>query len=179
MDGLKKKTEPLLEQRKKLETDLLSLRKNVDEARANFEIAESSLQLYTAAEESEREKLDKLERTLKEAVETMQQRKLQLKSLDVKIPATKKSLAEAQKEFDLLKKRDIEASTRLKNTRIRVAEEESAMQANRSRNKVLDALMQQKRQGNIPGISGRLVSKNMKMNLLFYKVPNFLIPINE
>lgn len=156
MNGLKKKTEPLLEQRRKLETDLISLRKNVDQARANFEIAQSSLQLYTAAEASEKAKLQELQMTLKNTVELLQERKQQIKSFDSKIPATEKSLAEAQKEFDTIKQRDLEATSRLKNTRIRVEEQRSAMNASKSRNRVLDALMQQKQQGNIPGIRGRL-----------------------
>lgn len=41
--------------------------------------------------------------------------------------------------------------------RQKVAEAKSSLSSNRSRNKVLDALMQQKRSGKIPGILGRLV----------------------
>ncbi|XP_048508932.1 structural maintenance of chromosomes protein 4 [Athalia rosae] len=153
---MQEKTEPLLEQRKELETDLMSLRKNVDEARGHFEIAQSRLQLYTAAEESEKAKLEELQASLKNTIELLWERKQEIKIFDSKIPATEKSLKEAKKEMDALKQRDFETTSRLRNTRILFEEQRSAMKASTSRNKVLNSLMQEKRQGNIPGISGRL-----------------------
>ncbi|XP_046426199.1 structural maintenance of chromosomes protein 4 isoform X1 [Neodiprion fabricii] len=156
MNGLKKKTEPLLEQRRLLETELMSLRKNVDQARGNLEIAQSSLRLYTSAEVAEKAKLEELQESLKNTNDLLRQRKEQIKVFDIKIPATEKSLVEAQREFDMVKQRDISATAQLRNTRIRVEEQRSAMNASKSRNRVLDSLMQQKRQGNIPGIRGRL-----------------------
>jgi len=41
--------------------------------------------------------------------------------------------------------------------RVKVEEARSCMQATRSQSKVLDALMQLKRSGRVPGIYGRLV----------------------
>ena len=45
MAGLREKTEPLLNERAKLEKKLISLKKDVDQAQAAFNIAQSELEL--------------------------------------------------------------------------------------------------------------------------------------
>ena len=48
-----------------------------------------------------------------------------------------------------------------------MSEARSSLQNNRSRGRVLEALMDQKKLGKIPGIYGRLVSISFDDNLLF------------
>lgn len=158
MSSLKEKTEPLLNKRSKLEKELISLRKNVDQAQGTFDIAESKLQLYTSEEETEKAKLDQLQNSLKTTTETLQSHKQQLGSFEAKIPATEKSLREAQKELLEVKAQEDEVNSRLKNMRLTFDEKRSAMQASTSRNRVINSIMTQKREGKISGIFGRLVS---------------------
>lgn len=56
-------------------------------------------------------------------------------------------------------KLDTETQKVVREMRQKVDEAKSSLSSNRSRGKVLDALMQQKKTGRIPGILGRLVKK--------------------
>lgn len=56
-------------------------------------------------------------------------------------------------------KTDNETREVVREMRQKVDEAKSSLSSNRSRGKVLDALMQQKKTGRIPGIFGRLVNK--------------------
>lgn len=156
MSGLREKTEPLLNERSQLEKHLISLRKDVNEAKSTFDIENSKLQLYTSIEQTEREKLNNIKETLKTTVSTIKQRTEQLISLNKKIPATQKSLNQAQNEFKEAKNHEIQITSKLKNLRISYEEKKSAMQASNSRNKILTSLMKEKTEGRIPGIFGRL-----------------------
>lgn len=61
-------------------------------------------------------------------------------------------------ELEKLMEMDNQTRERVKEMRQKVDEAKSSLSSNRSRGKVLDALMQQKKSGRIPGILGRLVS---------------------
>ena len=161
MSGLKEKTEPLMKKRSKLEKELVSQRKLVDEAKSTYEIAKSKLDLYRSEEVTEKNKMEKLQEAVKVSSERLVECKKKLASIEPKIPATEKSLREAQSELDDLKTRENEANMRLRNTRIKYDEQKSAMQAGRSRNHILNSLMREKREGRLPGIFGRLVSQQL------------------
>lgn len=61
-------------------------------------------------------------------------------------------------------KLDTDTQEVVREMRQKVDEAKSSLSSNRSRGKVLDALMQQKKTGRIPGILGRLV-KNGLINI--------------
>ncbi|KMQ92929.1 structural maintenance of chromosomes protein 4 [Lasius niger] len=156
MAGLRIQTEPLLNERSKLEKELISLRKNVDQAKAAYDIAQSELELYTSVEKNEKEKLESLRESVEKTASTLKERQKQLTLFERKIPATENSLKEAQGELNEAKAREVEKTAQLKKMRITFEEQRSAMQASKSRNRILDALMREKREGRIPGIFGRL-----------------------
>lgn len=158
MAGLREKTEPLLNERSELEKELISLRKNVDQAKAAYDIAQSKLELYTSVEKVEKEKLEGLRKSLEMTASTLNERQKQLALFDTKIPATQRSLKQAQDELNEVKTREANATAQLKKMRVTFEEQRSAMQASKSRNRILDSLMREKREGRIPGIFGRLVS---------------------
>lgn len=62
-----------------------------------------------------------------------------------------------EEELGQLMKKDNETREVVREMRQKVDEAKSSLSSNRSRGKVLDALMQQKKSGRIPGIFGRLV----------------------
>lgn len=62
-----------------------------------------------------------------------------------------------EQELEQISEQDRQKRALVGDMRQKVAEAKSSLSTNRSRNKVLDALMQQKRSGKIPGILGRLV----------------------
>ncbi|XP_071579415.1 structural maintenance of chromosomes protein 4 [Temnothorax nylanderi] len=156
MANLREKTEPLLNERSKLEKELISLRKNVDQAKAAYDIAQSELELYISVEKVEKEKLENLRESLERTASTLKERQKQLALFETKIPATERSLKQAQSELDEAKALEVEKATQLQKLRIAFEEQRSAMQASKSRNRVLDSLMREKREGRIPGIFGRL-----------------------
>lgn len=151
-------TKPLLNDRSSLEKQLISLRKNVDQAKAKYEISQSELQLYMSVEKVEKEKLDSLCEIVKKTSNTIEERHRQLTQFDTKIPATERSLKQAQTEMDEAKAHEVQMNNQLKKLRMTFEEQRSAMQASRSQNRILDSLMREKREGRIPGIFGRLVS---------------------
>ncbi|XP_012275364.1 structural maintenance of chromosomes protein 4 isoform X2 [Orussus abietinus] len=156
MAGLQTKTAPLLKQRTTLETELITRRKEVDDAKAVYEIARSELNLYTSIEKKEKQKLEVLEQDLKDTEGKFESCKQRSTTLSCKIPATEQSLEKAQKDLDNVRKEEASVSAQLKDTRLIVEEKRAAMNASRSRNRVLDVLMREKREGRIPGIFGRL-----------------------
>ncbi|KZC12771.1 Structural maintenance of chromosomes protein 4 [Dufourea novaeangliae] len=156
MVGLREKTEPLLNERSKLENKLISLRKDVDQAQAAFNIAQSKLELCTSVESRERQKLEKLQNSLKLTSDTLVEKEQQLQSLQLRIPACQQNLIQAQQALEKVKQNEIEVTTRLKQMRISFEEKKSAMQASKSRNKIIDSLMREKREGRLSGIFGRL-----------------------
>lgn len=68
-----------------------------------------------------------------------------------------------EEELEQLMKTDNETREVVRELRQKVDEAKSSLSSNRSRGKVLDALMQQKKSGRIPGIYGRLVKKIQKL----------------
>lgn len=66
-------------------------------------------------------------------------------------------------ELEKLMKMDSETREVVREMRQKVDEAKSSLSSNRSRGKVLDALMQQKKSGRIPGIFGRLVNSCLNM----------------
>ncbi|XP_063973046.1 structural maintenance of chromosomes protein 4-like [Diachasmimorpha longicaudata] len=156
MASLKEKTEPLLKQRSVLETKLISHRKKVNEAKAKVNLAESELQIYTSVEETEKGKLKKLQETLQTTAETLKDRKEKLSIFETKIPSTQKNLEKTKQQLEQVRVQEDQINRRMRTLRLQLEEKKSAMNASRSRNRVIDALMQQKREGKIPGILGRL-----------------------
>ncbi|KAL0113308.1 hypothetical protein PUN28_012455 [Cardiocondyla obscurior] len=156
MSNLGEKTKPLLNERSELEKELISLRKNVDQAKSAYDIAQSELDLYISVEKKETEKFKNLEKSLETTANTLKERHKQLALFKTKIPATERSLEQAKNELNEAKTLEIEKATQLQKMRITFEEQRSAMQASKSRNRILDSLMREKREGRIPGILGRL-----------------------
>ncbi|XP_011309307.1 structural maintenance of chromosomes protein 4 [Fopius arisanus] len=156
MGSLKEKTEPLMKRRAEMEKKLIVYKKNVNEAKGIFDLAQSELEIYTSVEVKEREKLERLKETLQRAAETLKDRREQLETLKKKIPKTEKSLNDARRDLAEAKAQELEAATNLKRMRLQFEEQRSAMNASKSRSAVLDFLMQQKREGKLAGVIGRL-----------------------
>ncbi|CAL7944659.1 unnamed protein product [Xylocopa violacea] len=156
MTELSKKTEPLLNKRSDFEKKLISLRKNVDQAQATFDIAQSELELYSSIESAEKEKFEKLKQSLQLTKDNLIARKAQLQTLENKIPLSEKELRNAQQELKVVKTKEIEKTAELKKNRTWYEEQKSALQANKSKNKIIQSLMSEKREGRIPGVFGRL-----------------------
>ena len=74
------------------------------------------------------------------------------------LPSRREELAKAEKELARLNEACTNLHQQVRVSRGRVEEARSSFQAHRSRGQVLQALVEQRDSGAIPGIHGRLVS---------------------
>ncbi|KAF5289359.1 hypothetical protein FQR65_LT11870 [Abscondita terminalis] len=154
--SLRSATVELQEEKEELQTTLVDLKKVVDETKSTFTLAESELNLCISNEENEKNKLEGLKNTYSTLQQTVTERSAQINSLKKKIPLAKKSLKEITDDFNKAKAEEAELINQVRTHRGSLAEMKSSMQATRSRGRVLDSLMQQKREGKCPGLFGRL-----------------------
>ncbi|KAI2656619.1 Structural maintenance of chromosomes protein 4 [Labeo rohita] len=156
MESLKEETSGLQEDKEKKEQELLELSKAVNETRSRMDVAQSELDIYLSQHNTAVNQLNQAKNALQEAVDTLRERRAAIKDLNVKIPQCEEQLKKDEQELEQISEQDRQKRVQVGDMRQKVAEAKSSLSTNRSRNKVLDALMQQKRSGKIPGILGRL-----------------------
>ncbi|XP_051718015.1 structural maintenance of chromosomes protein 4 [Ctenopharyngodon idella] len=156
MESLKEETSGLQEDKEKKEQELLELSKTVNETRSRMDVAQSELDIYLSQHNTAVSQLNRAKNALQEAVDTLRERRAAIKDLPVKIPQREEQLKKDEQELEQISEQDRQKRVQVGDMRQKVAEAKSSLSTNRSRSKVLDALMQQKRSGKIPGILGRL-----------------------
>uniref|UniRef100_A0A669BTY1 Structural maintenance of chromosomes protein 4 n=1 Tax=Oreochromis niloticus TaxID=8128 RepID=A0A669BTY1_ORENI len=139
---------------KKKEKELMELNKAVNETRSRMDLAQSELDIYLSRHNTALTQLNTAKQTLQTTSDTLRERRAAIKDLEVKIPERERELK--KEELEQLMKTDNETREVVRELRQKVDEAKSSLSSNRSRGKVLDALMQQKKSGRIPGIYGRL-----------------------
>ncbi|KAJ3660188.1 hypothetical protein Zmor_004654 [Zophobas morio] len=154
--NIRAETEDLQKEKERLETGLGQLKKAVHETKSAYDLANAELKLALSQEETEQNRLQQLREMITDISEKIAQRTEEVAQLRRKIPLTEKSLNDAQRELDNVKRETVQVSREVGQKRISLQETKTSMQMSKSRGKVLDALMQQKRQGNCPGLYGRL-----------------------
>uniref|UniRef100_A0A7N8XLR9 Structural maintenance of chromosomes protein n=1 Tax=Mastacembelus armatus TaxID=205130 RepID=A0A7N8XLR9_9TELE len=142
MESLKEETSGLQQDKETKEKELMELSKAVNETRSRMDLAQSELDIYLSRHNTALTQLNTAKQTLQTTSDTLRERHTAIKDLEVKIP---------EKEQELKKTREV-----VREMRQKVDEAKSSLSSNRSRGKVLDALMHQKKSGKIPGIFGRL-----------------------
>ncbi|KAJ8924806.1 hypothetical protein NQ315_000960 [Exocentrus adspersus] len=153
---LGKETKALQDKKEEMQTDLIKLKKVVNETKSEFTLAESELKIYISNEESEKTKYEHLKTVYENAKVTIQERTQQVSALKKKIPATEKSLKDATNELNEVRSREGQIIGEVRQKKLSLEERRSSMQASRSQGRVLDSLMQEKRNGKCPGLYGRL-----------------------
>ncbi|XP_068201013.1 structural maintenance of chromosomes protein 4 [Palaemon carinicauda] len=156
MSTLNSETQQLQDEKAKFETKLIDLRKVVDETKSVVDIAQSELDIYLSTERNELKKLDQIKNGLEKSEETIKSKTGEIKRLQKEIPQKEKQLKESTQRLHQLLPEQQRVEEELRSLRVKLDEKRSAMQSSRSRGRVLDAIMEQKRNGNIPGIFGRL-----------------------
>ncbi|XP_016383641.1 structural maintenance of chromosomes protein 4-like isoform X2 [Sinocyclocheilus rhinocerous] len=156
MESLKEETSGLQEDKEKKEQELLELSKTVNETRSRMDVAQSELDIYLSQHNTAVSQLNQAKDALQEAVDTLRERRAAIKHLNLRIPQCEEQLKKDEQELEQISEQDQQKRLQVGDMRQKVAEAKSSLSTNRSRNKVLDSLMQQKRSGKIPGILGRL-----------------------
>ncbi|KAG9278523.1 structural maintenance of chromosomes protein 4 [Astyanax mexicanus] len=156
MESLKEETSGLQHEKEQKEKELLELSKAVNETRSQMDVAQSELDIYLSQHNTAVSQLNQAKETLQGTADTLRERRAAIKDLQVKIPKCEQELKKDEQELEQISGQDGEARGVVSDLRQKVEEAKSSLSSNRSRGKVLDALMQQKQSGKIPGILGRL-----------------------
>ncbi|XP_004933572.1 structural maintenance of chromosomes protein 4 [Bombyx mori] len=154
--GVRAKTQTLQEKKDKLQIKLIGLKNIVHEANKKFKLTESELKIYLSTEQKENAKLVNMKNAYDKARSEIEEKKRLLQELTTSVPADENMIGEMKTKLDGLKREEASVSSELRTLRIQLEESRQAMSANKSRGRVLDALMKEKRNGNLPGIFGRL-----------------------
>lgn len=156
MESLKEETSGLQQDKETKEKELMELNKAVNETRSRMDLAQSELDIYLSRHNTAVTQLNTAKQTLQTTSDTLRERRAAIKNLQVQIPQKEEALKKDEAELEQLVKLDNETREVVREMRQKVDEAKSSLSSNRSRGKVLDALMHQKRSGKLPGILGRL-----------------------
>lgn len=156
MSTLNTETQQLQDEKAKYETQLIDLRKTVNEAKSALDIAQSELDIYQSTERTEQKKLEQIKTGLETARNTVQTQNAVVKRLAKEIPEYDKKLKVQQDKHQQILPELQMVDGDLRTHRMKLEESRSAMQSSRSRGRVMDAVMEQKRNGSIKGVFGRL-----------------------
>ncbi|XP_035190278.1 structural maintenance of chromosomes protein 4 [Oxyura jamaicensis] len=156
MNSLKKETKGIQEEKEAKEKELMEFNKTVNEARSKMDVAQAELDIYLSRHNTAVSHLNKAKETLTSVSETLKERKAAIKDISAKLPKAEQELKEKENRLEKLGRHETEVKDLVLSLRQKVEEAKSSLAQNRSRGKVLEALLQQKKSGNIRGIYGRL-----------------------
>ncbi|NXI91160.1 SMC4 protein, partial [Psophia crepitans] len=156
MDSLKSETQGLQEKKEIKEKELMEFSKVVNEARSKMDVAQSELDILLSRHNTAVSQLNQAKEVLVTTSETLKERKAAIKDMDIKLPQAEQELKEKENELEKLGRKESGIKNLVRNLRRQVEEAKSSLAVSRNRGKVLEALLQQKKSGNIPGLYGRL-----------------------
>uniref|UniRef100_A0A673UHB9 Structural maintenance of chromosomes protein n=1 Tax=Suricata suricatta TaxID=37032 RepID=A0A673UHB9_SURSU len=158
MDSLKQETQGLQKEKESREKELMGFSKSVNEARSKMDVAQSELDIYLSRHNTAVSQLTKAKEALTAASETLKERKTAIRDIEAKLPHSEQELKEKEKELQKLTQEELKLKSLVRDLFQKVEEAKSSVAMNRSRGKVLDAIIQEKKSGRIPGIYGRLMT---------------------
>ncbi|XP_029883863.1 structural maintenance of chromosomes protein 4 isoform X2 [Aquila chrysaetos chrysaetos] len=156
MDGLKEETQGLQEEKESKEKELMEFSKAVNEARSKMDVAQSELDICLSRHNTAVSQLNQAKEALMTTSETLKERKAAIKDIHIKLPQAEQELKEKENELEKLGREESGAKNLVRKLRQKVEEAKSSLALSLSRGKVLEALLQQKKSGNIRGVYGRL-----------------------
>ncbi|NWI87344.1 SMC4 protein, partial [Pitta sordida] len=154
--SLQDETKGVQKEKEGKEKELMEFSKEVNEARSNMELAQSELELYLSKYNSAVAQLNQAKEALSSTSDTLRDRRAAIQDIAAKLPRAEQQLREKEKALEDLGKEESRTVDLVRNLRRKVEEAKSSLAQSRNRGKVLEALLQQKKAGNIPGLYGRL-----------------------
>ncbi|NWR35777.1 SMC4 protein, partial [Tachuris rubrigastra] len=138
------------------EKELMEFSKEVSEARSNVELTQSELEICLSGYNTALAQLSQAQEALSSTSDTLRDRRAAIKDMAGKLPQAEQQLKEKELALQKLGREEVGLKDLVRNLRRKVEEAKSSLAQSRSRGKVLEALLQQKKAGNIPGLYGRL-----------------------
>ncbi|KAM6258527.1 structural maintenance of chromosomes protein 4 isoform 1-T3 [Porphyrio hochstetteri] len=156
MESLKEETRDLQEKKESKEKDLMEFSKTVNEARSKMEVAQSELDILLSRHNTAVSQLNQAKEALVNTSEMLKGRKAAIKEINVKLPQAEQELKEKESKLESLQREESSLRNSVRNMHRQVEEAKSSLALCHSRGKVLQALLQEKKSGNIHGLYGRL-----------------------
>ncbi|NXS57539.1 SMC4 protein, partial [Brachypteracias leptosomus] len=156
LDKFREEIQKIQEEKQIKEEELLEFSKEVNEARSKMDIAQSELDIYLSRHNTAVAQLNQAKQALVNTSETLKERKAAIKDLEVKLPQAEKELKEKENELERLGREESSSKGLVRDLRQKVEEAKSSLALSRNRGKVLEALLRERKCGNIPGLYGRL-----------------------
>merc|ERR1712038_928024 len=130
--------------------------KAVNEASEELDLAKNEHDVYVSEETNAKKRLEEIQNRIVETKEQVKEKSKTLEELNKKIPTRTKELKSSETEVQAVSGNQEQSRHRLNLMRSEFQEKKSSQSQAKSQGAVVDALMGQKRNGNIPGIIGRL-----------------------
>jgi len=156
MASLKMDTQQWQDEKAKHQTKLVDLKKAVNEAAEELNLAQNEHDVYVSEERKAKDRLEEMKNTIVNKKEAVKDKSKTLEELTKKIPEKSRDLRSSEEEAEKLNGSFAQGRQRLSAMRTEYQEKKSSQSQAKSSGQVVDALMAQKRNGNIPGIIGRL-----------------------
>eukprot|EP00092_Neocalanus_flemingeri_P022265 GFUD01024145.1.p1 GENE.GFUD01024145.1~~GFUD01024145.1.p1 ORF type:complete len:1283 (-),score=468.97 GFUD01024145.1:142-3990(-) len=156
MASLKTDTQVFQDEKAKHESKLVDLKKSVNEAASELDLATNEHEVYISAEVKEKNRLEDLKTRIQTTKESVKDKAAKLVELEGTIPVKEQEMNKASGEIERVTGAAEQAKERLRVMKYDYEEKKSAQNASKSGGRVHDAVMQQKTNGNIPGIIGRV-----------------------
>lgn len=137
------------------------------------------MNLCLSSEENAKAKLDGVRSSVSLNQKSIKEKSETLAQLKERIPTTEKAVKNARAELANVKEEQAKLIPNLQRNRISLEEARSSMQASHSRNKIVDALMNEKKKGNCPGVFGRLVRITEQNLKIFFLWRIYILRLNK
>ncbi|KAL5289712.1 SMC4 family protein [Megaselia abdita] len=154
--SLEERTRPLVIKKESLVTELQELQTKFDQAKADLALVESELKILKSDETSEKRKFENFRISFEESNNDLNEKKKAVEEFKEEIPEFKTQIDKIGHELQQNKTQQKALYGKLMALKSDINEKVQNMQSSKSNNKVLNALISQKNDGNIPGILGRL-----------------------
>ncbi|CAG2117822.1 unnamed protein product, partial [Medioppia subpectinata] len=148
--------EPLLHRKDEIEKQLLSLQKGVNDMRSSMEIAKQELDIYLSEENKQKTRLQQLNSQFDKNTTDARDKRHALNRFETEIPLSENKAKEMREEIDKLEQNKHKLTEEYTNRNNHLQSLRHSAVDTRSRNRVLNSIMDQKRKGNLKGILGRL-----------------------
>nr|KAG5701435.1 hypothetical protein BaRGS_032767 [Batillaria attramentaria] len=156
MASLGNETKGLQEEKDKLEGKLFDLQKDVNEKKSTLQVTESELEMLLSNQQNQEARLKDMKQNLEKAKVEQEQHQKTVGELKKQIPEVENTTQKAQADLKKVQDVELKSSEQVKSMLYKVEETRRGQEASRSRGKVLAFLLDQKKNGKVPGLYGRL-----------------------
>ncbi|KAI0239488.1 Structural maintenance of chromosomes protein 4 [Lamellibrachia satsuma] len=156
MENLKTETKDLQVEKESKEVSLMKLQEVVNSSQSKYKISQTELDIYLSNQDKEQANLNNLKQNLETTATKLKEAKVTLKETEKSVPQTETAVEKSKSELHKMTTKEEALATKVKTIRVQVEETRRSLESSRSRGNVLEALMQLKHSGTLPGVIGRL-----------------------